>query len=107
MAMLAVRCKDHGVFRISYANLVYHERRCPSCFVTGFKIALDGYVYTLKSNCGAYMNVAISNKPKIRIPQLSKPTTLPSTVDGVFHTTAVHDQNTEPHSKHEASAKRG
>jgi hypothetical protein len=94
-AMLAVRCKDHGVFRISYANLVYHERRCPSCSVTGFKSAIDGYVYALKSDCGAYMKVGISNKPEIRIPQLSRATPFSFTVDGVFQTSGVNAQDTE------------
>jgi len=94
-AMVSVICSEHGSFRISFENLVYHERHCPSCAQYGFKIDRDGYVYALKSECGAYMKVGITNKPEIRIPQLSKATPFPFEVDGVFKTSGVNARHAE------------
>lgn len=94
-AMVNTVCADHGAFRISFANLVYHDRRCPSCAQYGFKSDLDGYVYALKSECGAYLKVGITNKPEIRIPQLSKATPFSFSVDGIFKTSGINARDTE------------
>jgi Zn finger protein HypA/HybF involved in hydrogenase expression len=94
-AMVSAICADHGLFRISFANLVYHDRRCPACAKYGFKIEVDGYVYALRSECGAYMKVGITNKPGIRIPQLSKATPFPFSVDGVFKTSGSNARDIE------------
>jgi hypothetical protein len=95
MSMLYAVCTDHGAFMISFANLVYHDRRCPSCAQYGFKSDMDGYVYALRSECGAYMKVGITNKPDVRIPQLSKATPFPFSVDGVFKTSGSNARDTE------------
>jgi hypothetical protein len=95
MAMVSVSCKDHGAFRISFANLVYHDRKCPSCAEYGFKSDRDGYVYALKSECGAYMKIGITNKPEIRIPQLAKATPFSFEVSGVFKTSGMNARTTE------------
>ena len=95
MSMLSIGCSEHGPFRISFSNFVYHEKGCASCAKYGFKPDVDGYVYALKSECGAYMKIGITNKPEVRIAQLSKATPFSFSIDGVFKTSGVKARTTE------------
>jgi len=70
-----VRCKLDGFeWTPSVHNLVNHRRGCPKCARYGFKLDKKGYLYALRSECGMYVKVGISNDPKRRHKQLEKRT---------------------------------
>lgn len=70
-----VRCVIDGcVWVSSVNNLVNNERGCPRCAKYGFQLEKDGYLYALRSKCGMYLKVGISNNPSRRHRQLERST---------------------------------
>jgi hypothetical protein len=47
---------------------------CPKCAKYGFQIDITGYLYALRSDCGRYVKVGISNYPNRRHKELEKRT---------------------------------
>ena len=58
--------------RVHY--LVNQGSGCPRCAKTGFDQTKDGSLYALRSECGKYVKVGISNDPKRRHNELQKRT---------------------------------
>lgn len=66
-----VKCSvDNFEWRPSVNDLVNGRCGCPKCAKYGFKLDKTGYLYALRSECGKYVKVGISNKPKQRHRQL-------------------------------------
>ena len=55
-------------------NIIDRLTGCPSCANRGFQLDETGYLYSLRSECGQYIKVGISNDPKRRHKQLEKRT---------------------------------
>jgi hypothetical protein len=64
----------HGEFVSGVDRFIGQSCRCPGCAAGGFDQTSEGYLYALRSDCGAYLKVGISNYPNDRIPFLSRRT---------------------------------
>ena len=76
-SIAVVSCKNKlcgHEWRTSLNNIVYGGTSCPRCAKYGFQLDKKGYLYALRSECGLYLKVGISNKPKVRHAQLEKRT---------------------------------
>lgn len=71
---LIASCLVHGQFSSSVANFMYQKTSCPGCAQNGFDSTAEGYVYALRSDCGGYIKVGISNYPEERVSFLAKVT---------------------------------
>lgn len=70
-----VRCSiDNYVWSASVNNLISQGSGCPRCAKYGYQLDKKGYLYALRSECGRYVKVGISNKPSKRQNQLEKRT---------------------------------
>ena len=58
----------------SVDNLVNHGRGCPKCAKSGYNTGKAGTLYALRSECGMYVKIGISNDPKRRHSELEKRT---------------------------------
>lgn len=58
-------CHTHGEFKQT-PKLHKKGSGCPSCSVSGFKPLNDSFLYILRSTCGQYLKVGITNKPDDR-----------------------------------------
>lgn len=70
-----VKCTMDGYgWCASVSHLVNGGRGCPKCSKHGFQIDNTGYLYALRSECGQYIKVGISNVPKRRHKALERAT---------------------------------
>lgn len=70
-----VRCKKDGFeWKASVNNLTMNKRGCPACARTGYDPSKTAYLYALRSDCGSYIKIGITNKPKQRHSQLLRST---------------------------------
>lgn len=66
-----VRCLvDNFEWSVEVNSVVNCGRGCPKCAKYGYQLDKKGYLYVLRSECGRYAKVGISNKPKQRHRQL-------------------------------------
>lgn len=66
-----VRCSVDGFeWSASVGNLLYRESGCPKCAKSGYDKSKTGALYALRSECGKYVKVGISNNPSRRHRQL-------------------------------------
>ena len=66
-----VRCEIDGFeWSATAHNLVNNRNGCPRCAKYGYQLDKTGYLYALRSECGMYVKVGISNKPSQRHRQL-------------------------------------
>lgn len=63
-------CCDHGEWSIPLTAYI-RGRGCKKCAKSGFKDNLSGFVYALKSECGAYLKVGITNNLEARMHSLA------------------------------------
>ena len=70
---VTVFCYEHGVFEQTPAAHL-SGRGCPGCMSCGFDRTKIGFLYILRSDCGQYMKIGITNKPDQRQAQLSRVT---------------------------------
>ena len=70
---IKIICREHGLFE-QEAQAHCSGQGCPSCATTGFDRTKKGFLYILRSCCGKYMKVGITNKPDQRNAQLSRAT---------------------------------
>ena len=66
-------CPEHGVFEQRPSHHL-NGVRCPGCMSCGFDRTKVGFLYVLRSECGRYMKIGITNKPVQRHAQLSRAT---------------------------------
>lgn len=83
-AKLCLRCPRHGVWQTRVGVFVDMGCGCPACGVTGFRQDKEAWLYALRSECGGYLKVGISNAPSKRFSQLAATTPFGFTEVGVF-----------------------
>lgn len=66
-------CKEHGVF-LQTPNNHMMGNGCPGCAETGFDQTKTSFIYLLRSECGRYAKIGITNKPSQRHAQLRRKT---------------------------------
>lgn len=59
---------------VSSGSILNSESRCPACARTGYDPQKEGTLYALRSECGSYVKIGISNRPSVRFKQLTKST---------------------------------
>lgn len=70
-----VRCKIDGFeWRVNINHLLNNGRGCPKCANGGYDPSKTGNLYALRSECGRYVKVGISNKPSRRHSELARDT---------------------------------
>ena len=70
-----VMCSIHKIEWVSkFSDIVYRRHGCASCAKTGYDPSKTGYLYALRSECGQYVKVGISNNPRERHKQLKRDT---------------------------------
>ena len=70
-----VKCTTDGFkWSATVNHLVNQGRGCPYCAKYGYQLDKKGYLYALRSECGQYVKVGISNDPKRRHNELEKRT---------------------------------
>ena len=70
---VTIVCTEHGNFTQAPVNHLSGQN-CPGCAEYGFDRTKVGFLYVLRSDCGRYMKIGITNKPNQRQAQLSRAT---------------------------------
>lgn len=70
LSKLKVTCPKHGSWETSFCNFTQSREGCPSCGLHGYVKSKDGYLYMLKSKCGNFVKIGITNNPEIRLKEL-------------------------------------
>lgn len=70
---IMIYCPEHGLFE---QRPTHHLNGvgCPSCMSCGFDKNKDSFLYVIRSDCGNYMKIGITNKPGQRHVQLTRAT---------------------------------
>ena len=66
------KCNCEWTSRIT--NLINNGHGCPSCAKSGYDQTKIGHLYALISDCGKYIKIGISNRPRRRFAKLSRST---------------------------------
>lgn len=93
---LEIICADHGSFWQS-PNSHLKGRGCPKCSVPGFDVEKPASLYLLKSDCGSYIKVGISNKLRDRQAKLRKRTPFKFSLIHAFHSSGHEIASLEKH----------
>ena len=70
---VTIICHEHGNFQQT-PNSHLNGRGCPCCMSCGFDRTKDGFLYVLRSDCGQYMKIGITNNPERRNTELTRDT---------------------------------
>lgn len=70
LSSIRLECKDHGVWETKYDAFMGSRYGCPNCRHHGYKPDVDGYLYILRSTCGQFMKIGITNDPDTRLNEL-------------------------------------
>ena len=68
------RCEKHGEWNVNVDNFMTKGTRCPACAKTGFDQTKPATLYAIRSDCGQYVKIGITNDFKQRLSQLRKAT---------------------------------
>ena len=68
-----IHCPEHGVFEQRPKNHI-NGRGCLGCAEYGFDRTKVGFLYVLRSDCGQYMKIGITNNPERRHTELTRDT---------------------------------
>lgn len=71
---IIVCCPKHGDYTVNINNFIDNDRKCPSCKCTGFNVSKPGYLYALRSTCGCFVKVGITNNIASRVSILRRST---------------------------------
>lgn len=89
-------CPDHGNFKLRYDSFLYAGTRCTGCFgASGFQRDKLSFLYALKSECGAYIKVGISNRPEQRHKGLARSTPFEFEPIGIYQMDGTDALNLE------------
>lgn len=66
---VTIRCHQHGDFKQTPANHLSGQG-CPGCAQSGFDQTKPATMYTIRSNCGQYVKIGITNNFKRRFQKL-------------------------------------
>lgn len=101
-----VRCSKDGFEWSTEVNcLVNMGTGCPRCAKYGYQLDKTGYLYALRSECGRYVKIGISNKPSQRHKQLELATPFKFNLVEQVHGDGVKIAELEKsfHEKHESA----
>lgn len=73
-SLLLIECPLHGVYQVNINNFIDNQKKCPGCKRTGFNPSKIGYLYALRSKCGCFVKVGVTNKPSVRFSTLRRAT---------------------------------
>lgn len=69
---MKIQCAHHGIFQTRFSDLVYRNTGCPSCSKHGgFNKMEPGMLYALRSCCGSFVKVGVTNNLNKRIKKLT------------------------------------
>lgn len=71
-SLMIVSCENMHIWKVRANNIIHGMQGCPYCAKYGYQLDKKGYLYALRSECGQYVKVGISNKPKRRHKELEK-----------------------------------
>lgn len=69
-----ISCLEHGEWSVDIATILANRIGCPSCAKSGFKPCDNAQLYIIRSDCGEFFKIGISNKVKRRITELKRST---------------------------------
>lgn len=67
-------CSNGHHHEATVNSIVNINRGCPKCAKYGYDTSKDGYLYALRSSCGSYVKIGISNRINGRFPELKRGT---------------------------------
>ena len=70
---VTVFCYEHGNFQ-QYPSNHLKGHGCPGCARSGFDRTKNGFLYVLRSDCGSYMKIGITNNTDRRHTELTRDT---------------------------------
>lgn len=68
------RCEAHGEWSVSVNDFINSSKRCASCANYGYNPIKKGTLYCLRSECGQFVKIGISNNHKQRFAALNRST---------------------------------
>lgn len=71
---ISLKCLTHGNFVTTINSFLSKQKGCPNCSKTGFKPGKYATLYVLRSNCGRYAKIGISNQVDQRLSTLQRKT---------------------------------
>ena len=81
---MVVMCNIGHQWSASVSNLTSLSSGCPRCSKSGYDQSKVGFLYALRSGCGRYIKIGITNKPQRRHRELRKATPFAFDVIEVF-----------------------
>lgn len=69
--MSELKCNKGHSWLAPLTRISSNNSGCPACSKSGYNPAKSGFVYILKSECGKFMKIGLSNNPSSRIKCLS------------------------------------
>lgn len=90
-----ITCRYHGVFKQSPDAHINKGSGCPKCAIYGFKDNENACVYVLRSECGSYVKVGISNNVEERLLKLKRSTPFDFDVIEKFYAIGLVVRNME------------
>lgn len=80
---VVISCPKHGAWESPADPFLRQGCRCPGCSKGGFKPQSPGFVYALRSDCGAYLKVGITGETRLRFRTLRKATPFDFSIVGL------------------------
>ncbi|HFW5086765.1 TPA: GIY-YIG nuclease family protein [Salmonella enterica subsp. enterica serovar Javiana] len=71
---ISLKCSIHGNFITTINSFISKQKGCPNCSKTGFKPGKYATLYVLRSACGCYVKIGISNHVDQRLNTLYRKT---------------------------------
>lgn len=71
---IKMKCDSHGEWVTNVVTVLSNKHGCPSCSKCGYDPKTKGHLYLLRSECGRYFKVGITNNIKRRLNELKRST---------------------------------
>lgn len=72
--LMILSCVNGHIWKVKASKVIHGTQGCPSCASSGYNPSKTGTLYALRSECGMYVKIGISNDPKRRHSELEKRT---------------------------------
>jgi len=105
-----VMCDNGHKWSSCVASLINAGTRCPTCAKSGFSPSKPGDLYLLRSECGLYVKVGISNNHENRVSQLRKRTPYHFDIIEIYHNDdglVISELESHFHRKYESAGFKG
>ena len=71
---IKMKCDLHGEWVTQIATVLANKHGCPSCSKNGYDPKIKGHLYLLRSSCGGFFKIGITNNIKRRLTELKRST---------------------------------